>query len=133
MAKVLLKTKPHDRDIYNAKIEMAEELIKYDKVKNEEQIKALADFLEYLFLIQDKELENKYEEYKKERRGAVRMTVDQIRQKYYEQKGREKEREEILRKTAINLLKMGMTEDIVAEGTGLSIEEIKEIKKQIMN
>ena len=129
MAKVLLKTKPHDRDIYNAKIEMAEELIKYDKVKNEEQIKALADFLEYLFLIQDKELENKYEEYKKERGGAVRMTVDQIRQKYYEQKARE----EILRKTAINLLKMGMTEDIVAEGTGLSIEEIKEIKKQIMN
>ena len=126
MAKVLLKTKPHDRDIYNAKIEMAEELIKYDKVKNEEQIKALADFLEYLFLIQDKELENKYEEYKKERGGAVRMTVDQIRQKYYEQKARE----EILRKTAINLLKMGMTEDIVAEGTGLSIEEIK---KQIMN
>ena len=51
------------------------------------------------------------------------MTVDQIRQKYYEQKARE----EILRKTAINLLKMGMTEDIVAEGTGLSIEEIKEI------
>lgn len=129
MAKVLLETKPHDRDIYNAKIEMAEELIKYDKVKNEEQIKALADFLEYLFLIQDKELENKYEEYKKERGGAVRMTVDQIRQKYYEQKARE----EILRKTAINFLKMGMTEDIVAEGTGLSIEEIKEIKKQIMN
>ena len=89
----------------------------------------MADFLEYLFLIQDKELENKYEEYKKERGGAVRMTVDQIRQKYYEQKARE----EILRKTAINLLKMGMTEDIVAEGTGLSIEEIKEIKKQIMN
>ena len=61
------------------------------------------------------------------------MTVDQIRQKYYEQKGREKEREEILRKTAINLLKMGMKEEIVAEGTGLSIEEVKKIKKQIMN
>ena len=80
MAKVLLNTKPDDRDIYNAKIELAEELIKYGKVKNEEQVKALADFLEYLFLIQDKELESKYEEYKRERGGAVRMTVDQIRQ-----------------------------------------------------
>ena len=37
MAKVLLETKPHDRDIYNAKIEMAEELIKYDKVKKKKQ------------------------------------------------------------------------------------------------
>lgn len=59
-----------------SKIELAEELIKYNKVKNEEQVKALADFLEYLFLIEDKELENKYEEYKRERGGAVRMTVD---------------------------------------------------------
>ena len=109
--------------------ELAEELIKYDKVKNEEQIKALADFLEYLFLIQDKELENKYEEYKRERGGAVRMTVDQIRQKYYEQKGIE----EGVKKTAINLLKMGMSESIVAEGTGLTIDEVKELKKQIMN
>lgn len=129
MAKVLLETNPNDRDIYNSKIELAEELIKYDKVKNIEQVKALADFLEYLFLIQDKELENKYEEYKRERGGAVRMTVDQIRQKYYEQKGIE----EGVKKTAINLLKMGMSESIVAEGTGLTIDEVKELKKQIMN
>ena len=129
MAKVLLETNPNDRDIYNSKIELAEELIKYDKVKNIEQVKALADFLEYLFLIQDKELENKYEEYKRERGGAVRMTVDQIRQKYYEQKGIE----EGVKKTAINLLKMGMSESIVAEGTGLTIDEIKELKKQILN
>ena len=129
MAKVLLETNPNDRDIYNSKIELAKELIKYDKVKNIEQVKALADFLEYLFLIQDKELENKYEEYKRERGGAVRMTVDQIRQKYYEQKGIE----EGVKKTAINLLKMGMSESIVAEGTGLTIDEVKELKKQIMN
>ena len=137
MAKVLLETSPDDRDIYNAKIELAEELIKYDKVKNEEQVKALADFLEYLFLIKDKELENKYEEYKRERGGAVRMTVDQIRQKYYEQKGREEGREEGIeegiKKTAINLLKMGMSDSIVAEGTGLTLDIIKELKKQIMN
>lgn len=60
MAKILLKTKLDDRDIYNTKIELAEELIKYDKVKNQEQVKALADFLEYLFLIRDKELEQEY-------------------------------------------------------------------------
>ena len=133
MAKVLLDTKPDDRDIYNAKIELAEELIKYDKVKNEEQVKALADFLEYLFLIQDKELENKYEEYKRERGGAVRMTVDQIRQKYYEQKGREQGREESVKKIAANLLKMGISDKVVVESTGLTLDEIKELKKQIMN
>lgn len=133
MAKVLLETSPDDRDIYNVKIELAEELIKYDKVKNEEQVKALADFLEYLFLIKDKDLENKYEEYKRERGGAVRMTVDQIRQKYYEQKGREEGIEEGIKKTAINLLKMGISDNIVAEGTGLTLDIIKELKKQIIN
>lgn len=129
MAKILLKTKLDDRDIYNTKIELAEELIKYDKVKNQEQVKALTDFLEYLFLIRDKELEQEYEEYKKLRGGAVRMTVDQVREKYIEQKGIEKG----LKKTAINLLKMGITDEIVAEGTGLTLEEIREIKKQIMS
>ncbi|HBJ2621197.1 TPA: hypothetical protein LA827_000907 [Clostridium botulinum] len=89
MAKTLLETRPTDEEIYKAKIQLAEELVEYDKVKNEEQIKALADFLEYLFLIKDKELEKKFEEYKRERGGAVKMTVDQIRQKYYEQKGKE--------------------------------------------
>ena len=93
----------------------------------------MADFLEYLFLIQDKELENKYEEYKRERGGAVRMTVDQIRQKYYEQKGREEGRKEGVKKTAVNLLKMGMSDTVVAEGTGLTLDEIKELKKQIIN
>lgn len=129
MAKILLKTKLDDRDIYNTKIELAEELIKYDKVKNQDQVKALSDFLEYLFLIRDKELEQEYEGNKKLRGGAVRMTVDQVREKYIEQKGIEKG----LKKTAINLLKMGITDEIVAEGTGLTLEEIREIKKQIMS
>lgn len=57
------------------------------------------------------------------------MTVDQVREKYIEQKGIEKG----LKKTAINLLKMGITDEIVAEGTGLTLEEIREIKKQIMS
>ncbi|MGM9934815.1 hypothetical protein [uncultured Clostridium sp.] len=140
-----MNTSTKDIDIYNAKIQLAEELIEYDKVQNEEQIKALADFLEYLFLIQDKELENKYEEYRKERGGAIKMTVDQIRQKYYEQKGiekgieqgREEGRQEgdNLRalKDAENFLKLGVSEEIVAQGTGIPLEEVKKIKMQLVN
>ena len=46
MAKVLLETNPNDRDIYNSKIELAKELIKYDKVKNIEQVKETDNELE---------------------------------------------------------------------------------------
>lgn len=53
MAKSLLETKTRDEDIYEAKIKLAEELKSYDKVKNNEQVKALVDFLEHLFLIQN--------------------------------------------------------------------------------
>jgi hypothetical protein len=70
IAKNLLETKADDEEIYRAKIKLAEELREYEKVKNNEQIKALVDFLEYLFLIEDPELEKKYEEYKKEIGGA---------------------------------------------------------------
>lgn len=137
MAKTLLETSSADIDIYNAKIQLAEELIEYDKIKNQEQVKALADFLEYLFLIQDNELENKYKEYRRERGGAIKMTVDQVREKYYTLKAKEdgiKEGlKEGIRKTAVNLLKMGMANDIVAQGTGLSLEEVEKIKSEIEN
>lgn len=79
MAKILLETNLEDENIYETKIKLAEELVNYNKVKNNEQIKALVDFLEYLFLIQDQELENKYQNYKKEVGGALKMTVDQVR------------------------------------------------------
>lgn len=141
MAKTLLKTSSKDIDIYNAKIQLAEELSEYDKVKNEEQVKALADFLEYLFLIQDKELENKYEEYKKERGGAIKMTVDQIREKYYTQKGKEEGRKEGRKEgahnkaveSAMNFLKLGVSTEIIAQGTGLSLDEVNKIKNEIEN
>ena len=139
MAKTLLNTSPKDIEIYNAKIKLAEELLEYDKVKNEEQIKALADFLEYLFLIKDEELESKYEEYKRERGGAIKMTVDQIREKYYTLKGKEEgkiegikegiEKEKI--ENAINFLKLGISAEIVAQGTGLSLEEVNKIKDEL--
>ena len=66
MAKSLLETGVRDENIIKSKIKLAEELKKYDKVKNTDQIKALVDFLEYLFLIQNPELEKKYENTKKQ-------------------------------------------------------------------
>ena len=143
MAKTLLNTSSADIDIYNAKIELAEELIEYDKVKNQEQVKALADFLEYLFLIQDENLENKFKEYKKERGGAVKMTVDQIREKYYSLKAKEdgkiEGRIEGIKEgeynkaveNAKNFLKLGISPEIVAQGTGLSLEEVNKIKDEL--
>ena len=68
MAKIVLETGTEDENIYEAKIKLAEELKNYDKVKNNEQIEALVDFLEYLFLIQNSELENKYKDYIVKRR-----------------------------------------------------------------
>ena len=135
MAKTLLNTSSKDIDIYNAKIQLAEELIEYDKIKNQEQVKALADFLEYLFLIKDENLDNKFKEYKKERGGAVKMTVDQIREKYYSLKAKEdgkiEGREEEKIKNAINFLNLGISVDIVAQGTGLSLEEVNKIKDEL--
>ena len=74
------------------------------KVKNNEQIKALVDFLEYLFLIQDPELEKKFSDYKKELGGAIKMTVDEIRKLYYEQKGREQGIEQGRKEAILDLL-----------------------------
>ncbi|MCT4606892.1 MAG: Rpn family recombination-promoting nuclease/putative transposase, partial [Marinisporobacter sp.] len=49
MARKLLALGVNDEEIYRAKISLAEELKNYNQVKNKEQIKALVDFLEYLF------------------------------------------------------------------------------------
>ena len=143
MAQTLLKTSLKDIDIYNAKIQLAEELSEYDKVKDEEQVKALADFLEYLFLIQDEELESKYEEYKRERGGAIKMTVEQIREKYYTQKGEEKGRKEGIKEgrkegikegegnktieIARNLLDI-LDNETISLKTGLSIAEVEKLR-----
>ena len=56
MGKRLLNTRIQYEDIYKAKIALAEELSNFNKVKNSEQIMALVDFLEYLFLIDDSKL-----------------------------------------------------------------------------
>lgn len=46
-------------------------------------------------------------------------------------KGIQKGMQEATKKTAINLLKMGMTEEIISQATGLSIEQIKEIARNL--
>lgn len=140
MAKRLLEIGVTDEEIYKAKIELAEELKGYDKVKNNDQIKALVDFLEYLFLIQDIELERKYEEYKKVNGGVFGMTIDDIRRIYYTQKGREegieegrKERQEEKIKVVKNLLKMGLDIEKIAEATELTVDQVEEIKNKMIN
>jgi predicted transposase/invertase (TIGR01784 family) len=45
------------------------------------------------------------------------------------EEGKEEGKEEV----AINLLKLGMSEDIVSQGTGLSIDKIREIKLKLKN
>ena len=139
MAKSLLETDTRDEDIYEVKIKLAEELLNYDKVKNTDQIKALVDFLEYLFLIQNQELEKKYEEYKKGSGGAFKLTIEEIRKLHYKEEGREEGREEGIEigedKKAINIakkmLKRGDLIDDIVELTELPEEKILEIKKNL--
>ena len=63
------------------------------------------------------------------------MTVDQIREKYYSLKAKEdgkiEGREEEKIKNAINFLNLGISVDIVAQGTGLSLEEVNKIKDEL--
>ena len=105
MAKSLLETGMKDEDIFNAKIKLASELKNYDKVKTEEQIKALVDFLEYLFLIENPELERKYEEYKKSNGGAFKMSIDEIRKLHYKEEGKEEGQKIGENKKAIEIAK----------------------------
>ena len=119
MAKSLLETRVSDEDIYEAKIKLAEELKSYDKVKNDEQIKALVDFLEYLFLIQNQELVNKYEEYKKANGGVFKMSIDEIRKLHYKEEGRE---ELILKQYS-----KGLSIEYIAEINDLDVEYVKDV------
>lgn len=133
MAKKLLKTSSKDIDIFNSKIELAEELRLYDKVKNEEQVKALVDFLEYLFLIKDKFLEEKFEDYKKSKGGVYKMTVEEVRRLYYEGKGIEKgiEKGKIEGfKEAISKIIDVLDDKTISEKFEISIEEVKKIREE---
>ena len=98
IAKRLLNTKKSDEDIFEAKLELAKRLNDNAKVKTDEQIKALMEFLEYLFLINNKELDNKFKEYKNSLGGVKSMTVEEIVKTRCEEKGVEKGIAKILKK-----------------------------------
>ena len=124
MAKTLLEINPTDEDILEAKISLAEELADYNKVKNEEQIKALVWFLEYLFLIQNDEFQKRYEEFKNQKGGALKMTVDQIRERYCEEKGEKRKAIE----RAKEMLKDGEPIEKIMKYSKLTEDEIRELK-----
>lgn len=125
MAKALLETNSEDESIYEAKINLAEELVSYNKVKNNEQIKAFVDFLEYLFLIQSPELEEQYENYKKEKGGALKMTVDQIRKLHYKEEGRE----DAIKQLILKQYSKGLSIEYIAEINEIDIEYVRDIVK----
>ena len=130
MAKSLLETKVRDEDIFNAKIQLAEELSSYDKVNSNDQIKALVDFLEYLFLIQNPELEKKYEDYKRVKGGVFKLSIDEIRKLHYKAEGREEERERIKKESDKLILKQynkGLSIEYIADLNDLDIDYVKNI------
>lgn len=131
IAKRLLQTGTKDKEIYKAKIQLAEELKNYDKVKNNDQIKALVDFLEYLFLIQNPELENQYEKFKKLSGGVFKMSIDEIRKIHYTEKGREEGREEGIEKAREDLIlkqyNKGLTREYIAEINEFDVEYVKKV------
>ena len=131
MAKSLLQTDARDEDIYEAKIKLAEELINCDKVKNNDQIKALVDFLEYLFLIQNPELEKRYEEYKKSKGGAFKMTIDEIRKLHYKEEGREEGEMKKAIEMAKEMILDGQGNEKIKRYTKLEYEVIDELRKEL--
>ena len=88
IAKRLLDINVTDKEIFTAKIELYNELANYDKVKTIDQRKALTYFLEYLFLIQDNSLSEKFKEIKNSIGGGVKMGIDEIREIYLQEKGK---------------------------------------------
>jgi Putative transposase, YhgA-like. len=126
MALSLLETNTTDEDIYEAKIKLAEELKGYDKVKNNDQIKALVDFLEYLFLIQNPELEKKYEEYKKISGGAFKMSIDEIRKLHYKEEGEERKATVAAR----NMLAKGIDIETIAQLLEVELEFVIKLREE---
>jgi len=123
MAKSLLETNVKDEDIYEAKIKLAEELITYDKVKNNDQIKALVDFLEYLFLFQNSEMEKKYEEYKNANGGVLKLSIEEIRKLHYKEEGKIE--------MAIEMLKNKEPMEKIIKYSKLNKEEIIELRDNL--
>ncbi|MGG7198530.1 hypothetical protein ACQPUI_17670 [Clostridium butyricum] len=81
-------------------------------------------------------LNDKYGYDKKLNEEVVKMTktlYDPEVEKRGIEKGIEKGEEMKAKKSAENLLRLGVNEDIVAQGVGLSIEEVREIKRLLIH
>lgn len=91
------------------------------------------DFLEYLFLIEDPELERKYEEYRNSVGGVLKMTIEEIRKTHYERKGEERGIEKGIEKEKIEIAKklLDILDDqTIADKTGLHIEKVRELRAE---
>lgn len=124
IAKRLLNTKSNDNDVFLAKIELFNELINYDKVKTLDQRKALTYFLEYLFLIQDESLSDKFKKVRENSGGLIKMSIDEIREIYLKEEGKMEERLNLARE----MLKDNEPIEKIIKYTKLSKEEILKIE-----
>ena len=124
IAKRLLYTVANDNEIFLAKLELFNELVNYNKVKTVNQRKALTYFLEYLFLIQDDDLSEKFKEIKNSVGGVLKMTVDEIREKYLKKEGSEEKAIAVARE----MLKENEPIEKIIKYTKLSKEEILKIE-----
>lgn len=129
MAKRLLETSANNNEIFLAKVELFNELVNFDKVKTIDQRKALTYFLEYLFLIQDKKLSEKFKEIKNNTKGVAPMTIDEIREKYLKKEGREEGIERGKIEAAISLLDL-LDDEIISERIGLDLDLVKKLRKE---
>ncbi|MGL5067561.1 MAG: Rpn family recombination-promoting nuclease/putative transposase [Sarcina sp.] len=128
IAKKLLETGTSDEEVFAAKVELFNELVNYKKVKTTDQRKALTYFLEYLFLIQDKELAEEFKMIKDKIGGGAEMSIDEIRETYLEEKGREEGEKLKQLEIARNLLDI-LDDETISIKTGLRVEEVRELRK----
>ena len=124
IAKRLLYTNTNDEEIFLAKVELFNELVNYNKVKTIDQRKALTYFLEYLFLIQNDTLSEKFKEIKENMGGVMKMSIDEIREKYLEEKGSEEKAIDVARE----MLKDKEPIEKIMKYTKLSKEESLKIE-----
>lgn len=125
IAKRLLETNINDNEIFLAKVELFNELVNYNKVKTMDQRKALTYFLEYLFLIQDTSLSEKFKEIKNNTKGVVPMSIDEIREKYLKEEAKEEAKLEL----AQNLLDI-LDDEAIATKVGLELAIVKKLREK---
>lgn len=74
-------------------------------------------------MIQDDVLSEKFKEIKDKVGGDIKMSIDEIREKYLKESGKE----EGIKDVAIKLLDI-LDDETISEKTGLNLEEVKELR-----